>query len=63
MNHLPCLLPWVRVSIPIRSITSTTWGHEAWPPDQADSSSRPRDAPADCAGWVVELTMAAGLPE
>jgi hypothetical protein len=25
----PCL--WVRVLILIRSITSTTWGHEAWP--------------------------------
>jgi hypothetical protein len=24
-------LPWVRVLLLIRSITSTTWGHEAWP--------------------------------
>ena len=31
MNHLPYLLPWVRVMLLIRSITSTTWGHEAWP--------------------------------
>ena len=31
MNHLPYLLPWVRVLLLIRSITSTTWGHEAWP--------------------------------
>jgi hypothetical protein len=31
MNHLPYLLPWVRVLILIRFITSTTWGHEAWP--------------------------------
>ena len=28
---LPYLLPWVRVLLLIRSITSTTWGHEAWP--------------------------------
>ena len=27
----PFLLPWVRVLLLIRSITSTTWGHEAWP--------------------------------
>ena len=26
----PFLLPWVRVLLLIRSITST-WGHEAWP--------------------------------
>ena len=31
MNRLPYLLPWVRVLLLIRSITSTTWGHEAWP--------------------------------
>jgi hypothetical protein len=31
MNQLPYLLPWVRVLLLIRSITSTTWGHEAWP--------------------------------
>jgi hypothetical protein len=31
MNRLPCLLPWVRVLILIRSITLTTWGYEAWP--------------------------------
>ena len=31
MNQLPCLLPWVRVLLLIRSITSTTWGHESWP--------------------------------
>jgi len=30
-NRLPYLLPWVRVLLLIRSITSTTWGHEAWP--------------------------------
>jgi len=30
MNH-PYLLPWVRVLLLIRSIASTTWGHEAWP--------------------------------
>jgi hypothetical protein len=23
--------PWVRVLLVPRSITSTTWGHEAWP--------------------------------
>ena len=27
----PFLLPWVRVLLLIRSITSTTWGHAAWP--------------------------------
>ena len=27
----PFLLPWVRVLLLIRSITSTTWGHEARP--------------------------------
>jgi hypothetical protein len=27
----PFLLPWVRLLLFIRSITSTTWGHEAWP--------------------------------
>jgi hypothetical protein len=26
----PFLLPWVRVPLLIRSITSTTWGYEAW---------------------------------
>ena len=31
MSRLPYLLPWVRVLLLIRSITSTTWGHEAWP--------------------------------
>jgi hypothetical protein len=32
VNHLPYLRPWVRVLfLMIRSITSTTWGHEAWP--------------------------------
>ena len=31
MNPLPYLLPWVRVLLLIRSITSITWGHEACP--------------------------------
>ncbi len=31
MKATPYLLPWVRVLLLIRSITSTTWGHEAWP--------------------------------
>jgi hypothetical protein len=31
VNRLPYLLPWVRVLLLIRSITSTTWAHEAWP--------------------------------
>ena len=31
MNHPPYVLPWVRVLFVIRSITSTTWGHETWP--------------------------------
>jgi hypothetical protein len=30
MKPLPYLLPWVRVLLLTRSITSTTWGHEAW---------------------------------
>jgi len=31
VTPLPYLLPWVRVLLLIRPITSTTWGHEAWP--------------------------------
>jgi hypothetical protein len=31
MDRLPYLLPWFRVLLLIRSITSMTWGHEAWP--------------------------------
>ena len=31
MTHPPYLLPWVRVLFLLRSITSTTWGHEARP--------------------------------
>jgi hypothetical protein len=31
VTHPPYLPPWVRVLFFIRSITSTTWGHEAWP--------------------------------
>jgi hypothetical protein len=31
MNQFPYILPWVRVLLLIRSITWTTWGHEAWP--------------------------------
>jgi hypothetical protein len=31
MTRLPYLLPWIRVLLLIRSLTSTTWGHEAWP--------------------------------
>jgi hypothetical protein len=31
VTQLPYLLPWVRALLLIRSITSTTWGHEAWP--------------------------------
>jgi hypothetical protein len=31
VNRLLYLLPWIRVFVLIRSITSTTWGHEAWP--------------------------------
>ena len=30
MNQPPYLLPWVRVLLSIRSITSTTRGHELW---------------------------------
>ena len=54
MIHPPYLLPWVRVLLLIRSITSTTWGNEAWP--QVKPLLRcPGDAPKDCAGRVVEL--------
>jgi hypothetical protein len=28
MTQQPFLLPWIRVLLLIRSITSTTWGHE-----------------------------------
>jgi hypothetical protein len=31
VKPLPISFPWVRVLLLIRSITSTTWGHEAWP--------------------------------
>jgi hypothetical protein len=31
MKPLPYLLRWIRVLLLIRSITSTTCGHEAWP--------------------------------
>ena len=31
MKPLPYLLPWVRVLLLIRSITSTSLDHEAWP--------------------------------
>jgi hypothetical protein len=31
MTRLLYLLPLVRALLLIRSITSTTWGHEAWP--------------------------------
>ena len=55
MNQLPYLLPWVRVLLLIRSITSTTWGHEAWP-HVKPLLRRAGDAPADRAGWLMELT-------
>ena len=31
MTRLLYFLPLVRALLLIRSITSTTWGHEAWP--------------------------------
>jgi hypothetical protein len=31
MTQLLYLLPRIRVLLLIRSITATTWGHEAWP--------------------------------
>jgi hypothetical protein len=40
------------------SITSTTRGHETWPLVKP-LLPRLRDAPADRAGWVVELAIAA----
>jgi len=54
---LPYLLPWVRVLLLIRSITSTTWGHEAWHMARSEARAPPRtgDAPADRQGGLVEL--------
>ena len=54
---LPYLLSWVRVLLLIRSITSTTWGHEAWP-EMKPVLRRPGDAPADRQGGLVELNAA-----
>ena len=31
MNHLPDLLPWVRVALLIRSIRTTTFDEATWP--------------------------------
>jgi hypothetical protein len=31
MNHLPYLLPWVRVALLIRSIRTTTFDEATWP--------------------------------
>ena len=31
VNRLPYLLPWVRVSLLIRSIRATTFDEETWP--------------------------------
>ena len=55
MNRLPYLLPWVRVLLLIRSITSTTWGHEAWSGGEAGAPPRIGAAPADRTGGMVEL--------
>jgi hypothetical protein len=35
MKSLPFLLPWLRLELFIRAITTTTWDDQAWP------SSRP----------------------
>jgi hypothetical protein len=31
VNHLPYLLPWVRVALLIRSIRTTTFDEATWP--------------------------------
>ena len=62
MNHLRYLLPWVRVLLLIRSITSTTWGHEAWPEVKPVLRRRAGDAPADRPGWLVERNAAGRRP-
>ena len=50
----PFLLPWVRVLLLICFITSTTWGHEAWP--QVKPVLRRALEMADCPGGLVELS-------
>ena len=56
MNQLPYLLPWVRVLLLIRSITSTTWGHEAWPEVKPVLRRALELRRQICAGGLVELT-------
>ena len=55
MNRQLYLLPWVRVLLLIRSITSTTWGHERWPLVKPLLRSRFGDAPTDRPGRLMEL--------
>jgi hypothetical protein len=57
MTRLPYLLPWVRVLILIRSITSTTWGHEAWP-EVKPVLRRALEMRRQIAGGVLELNAA-----
>jgi hypothetical protein len=54
----PYLLPWVRVLLLIRSITSTTWGHEAWP-QVKPVLRRALEMRGQIAGGLVELAPAA----
>jgi len=59
VTRLPYLLPWVRVLLLIRSITSTTWGAEAWPEVKPVLRRASGDAPADRARGLVELAAGA----
>ena len=54
MTRLPYLLPWVRVLLLIRSITSTTWGHgpRGMAGGEAGAPARPGDAPSDRPGGL-----------
>jgi hypothetical protein len=54
MTRLPYLLPWVRVLLLIRSITSTTWGREAGPEVKPVLRRALGDAPADRPRGLVE---------
>ena len=51
----PFLLPWVRVLLLIRSISSTTWGREAWPEVKPVLRRPLEKRRLDRAGGLVEL--------
>ena len=59
MNQVPYLLPWVRVLLLIRSITSTTWGHEAWPQVKPVLRRAVETRRQVARGGVVELAVSA----